>query len=322
MLFVVHDTIAHLCPSQFLYGLYKERCTCWVLTHQPRNHQPLLTLHLLLPLLQDSKKEKMNRAKHPNLRALRKLTESRILKKITQFLLSVSVFSLLLSNYSSGPSFLHSLYFYLSTVPVQLFTHSLDKNCIFLLCNGLLVFVAKYSGLASSSSKSPTIDDHHSFKKYEDATSESRMPELPGDGSGLVENVDGFLQENIAATKEDGFVNDNDHGRTEDREIEELIVEDQEEKDDDKGDGGIGFLIIGKEGDHGSELSLQGHEEVESLNDEEFHATTQAEYYVDDGEENGVLSTQELNEKFEEFIRKTREEIRTEAQQQYLVLAN
>ncbi|KAJ6966003.1 hypothetical protein NC652_003784 [Populus alba x Populus x berolinensis] len=264
----------------------------------------------------------MNRAKHPNLRGLSKLTESRILKKITQFLLSVSVFSLLLSNYSSGPSFLHSLYFYLSTVPVQLFTHTLDKNCIFLLCNGLLVFVAKYSGLGSSSSKSPTIDDHHSFKTYGDATSESRMPVLPGDGSGLVENVDGFLQENIAATKEDGFVNDNDHGRTEDREIEELIVEDQEEKDDDKGDGGIGFLIIGKEGDHGSELSLQGHEEVEPLNDEEFHATTQAEYYVDDGEENGVLSTQELNEKFEEFIRKTREEIRTEAQQQYLVLAN
>ncbi|KAJ6949765.1 hypothetical protein NC651_003675 [Populus alba x Populus x berolinensis] len=237
----------------------------------------------------------MNRAKHPNLRALSKLTESPILKKITQFLLSVSVFSFLLSNYSSGPSFLHSLYFYLSTVPVQLFTHTLDKNCIFLLCNGLLVFV----------------DDHHSFKKYEDATSESRMPVLPGDGSGLVENVE-----------EDGFVNDNDHGRTEDREIEELIVEDQEEKDDDKGDGGIGFLIIGKEGDHGSELSLQGHEEVEPLNDEEFHATTQAEYYVDDGEENGVLSTQELNEKFEEFIRKTKEEIRTEAQQQYLVLAN
>jgi hypothetical protein len=62
------------------------------------------------------------------------------------------------------------------------------------------------------------------------------------------------------------------------------------------------------------------------LNDEEFHATTQeeyqAEYYVDDGEENGVLSTQELNEKFEEFIRKTKEEIRTEAQQQYLVMAN
>lgn len=262
----------------------------------------------------------MNRAKHPNLRVLSKLTESRILKKITQFLLSVSVFSLLLSNYSSGPSFLHSLYFYLSTVPVQLFTHTLDKNCIFLLCNGLLVFVARYSGLA------PTIDDHQSFKKYEDATSESRMPVLPGDGSGLVENVDGFLQENIAVTKEDGFVNDNDHGRTEDREIEELIVGDREEKDDDKGDGGIGFLIIGKEGDHGSELSLQGHEEVESLNDEEFHATTQeeyqAEYYVDDGEENGVLSTQELNEKFEEFIRKTKEEIRTEAQQQYLVMAN
>jgi hypothetical protein len=152
------------------------------------------------------------------------------------------------------------------------------------------------------------------------------MPVLPGDGSGLLENVDGFLQENIAVTKEDGFVNDNDHGRTEDREIEELIVGDQEEKDDDKGDGGIGFLIIGKEGDHGSELSLQRHEEVESLNDEEFHATAQeeyqAEYYVDDGEENGVLSTQELNEKFEEFIRKTKEEIRTEAQQQYLVMAN
>ncbi|KAF9666524.1 hypothetical protein SADUNF_Sadunf16G0238000 [Salix dunnii] len=255
----------------------------------------------------------MNQAEVPSLQA------PSMLKKITQLLLSVSVFSLLLSHHSLGPSFLHSLCLYLSTVPVQLFTHTLDKNCIFLLCNGLLVFVAKYSGFISSSSTTPTTDDHQPFNKYEDPAPESKMPE---DDSGAP-------QEDIAVTKEDEFMSGSNPGQTQDREIEELIVEDEEEKDGGKGDGETGLLITWKEGDHEThdELSFQEHEGVELMNDDqEFHTTTitttqedQAGYY-DDGEGNGVLSTHELNKKFEEFIRKTKEEIRIEAQLQYLVM--
>lgn len=243
------------------------------------------------------------------------------LKKITQLLLSVSVFSLLLSHHSLGPSLLHSLCFYLSTVPVQLFTHTLDKNCIFLLCNGLLVFVAKYSGFITSSSTTPAADGRQSFSKYEDPAPESKMPE---DGSGLVESI--APQEDIAVRKEDEFmISGGSHGRTEDREIEELIGEDEDGNDGGKGDGEPGFLITWKEGDHGSELSFQEHEEGELLNDDdqEFHTATQEDQagYYDDGEGNGVL-IHDLNKKFEEFIRKTKEEIRIEAQLQYLVMAN
>uniref|UniRef100_A0A6N2NCT9 DUF4408 domain-containing protein n=1 Tax=Salix viminalis TaxID=40686 RepID=A0A6N2NCT9_SALVM len=248
----------------------------------------------------------MDEAKLPWLQGLSKL------KKITQLLLSVSVFSLLLSHHSLGPSLLHSLCFYLSTVPVQLFTHTLDKNCIFLLCNGLLVFVSKYSGFITSSPTTPAADD----RQYEDPAPESKMPE---DGSGLVESI--APQEDI----EDEFVSGGSHGRAEDREIEELIGEDEDEKDGGRGDGEHGFLITWKEGDHESELSFQEHEEVELLNDDdqEFHTATQEDHagYYDDGEGNGVL-IHDLNKKFEEFIRKTKEEIRIEAQLQYLVMAN
>ncbi|KAB5521212.1 hypothetical protein DKX38_025531 [Salix brachista] len=288
------------------------RRASWVLTHQPRNqhhHHPKI---LLLQKIK-KKKKKMDEAKLPSLQAPSKL------KKITQLLLSVSVFSLLLSHRSLGPSLLHSLCFYLSTVPVQLITHTLDKNCIFLLCNGLLVFVAKYSGFISSSSTTPATDDRQSFSKYEDPAPESKMPE---DGSGLVESI--APQEDIAVTKEDEFMSGGSHGRTEDREIEELIGEDEDEKDGGKGDGEPGFLITWKEGDHESELSFQEHEEVELLNDDqEFHTATQEDQagYYDDGEGNGVL-IHDLNKKFEEFIRKTKEEIRIEAQLQYLVMAN
>ncbi|KAJ6776012.1 TRANSMEMBRANE PROTEIN [Salix koriyanagi] len=132
----------------------------------------------------ENQKKQMDEAKLPSLQAPSKL------KKITQLLLSVS-----------------------------LFTHTLDKNCIFLLCNGLLVFVAKYSGFISSSSTTPAADDRQStFSKYEDPAPESKMPE---DGSGLVEST--APQEDIAVTKEDEFVSGGSHGRTEDREIEELI---------------------------------------------------------------------------------------------------
>ncbi|CAK7324512.1 unnamed protein product [Dovyalis caffra] len=201
------------------------------------------------------------------------------------------------------------------------------KNCIFLLCNGLLVFVAKYSGLITSSSKNiPTSTIDQSFNNYEDVTSDSKILVLQ-DELVLVENVDG-AQENIAVMEED-TENEcmNNIGQTEDREIEELIVEEEEEQeeqeqddddddddDDDEGDRESGFLITGKEGEGESELSVQGQQVIEYLSED-------VEEYDDIGEGNGVLSTEELNKKFEDFIRKMKEEIRIEAQQ-HLVMVN
>ncbi|PQQ05057.1 uncharacterized protein Pyn_05274 [Prunus yedoensis var. nudiflora] len=71
--------------------------------------------------------------------------------KVIKLLLSVSVLSILLS-YSSLVSFLlHSLNAFTSAASVKLFSYSFDKNYMFLLCNGLLVFIVKNSGLIGTS---------------------------------------------------------------------------------------------------------------------------------------------------------------------------
>lgn len=78
------------------------------------------------------------------------------LKKAMKILLPVSVFSLVFSqSYSLLPSLVHSFHEFSSYFSIQLFTYSSERNYIFLLCNGILVFIIKNSGLIS-----PTFSDH------------------------------------------------------------------------------------------------------------------------------------------------------------------
>ncbi|KAM1373491.1 hypothetical protein ACFX2I_024187 [Malus domestica] len=69
--------------------------------------------------------------------------------KVIKFLLSVSVFSALLSYSSLISVFLYSFNSFTSSV--NLFSYSFDKNYMFLLCNGLVVFIVKNSGLIGTS---------------------------------------------------------------------------------------------------------------------------------------------------------------------------
>ncbi|MBA0747091.1 hypothetical protein Gogos_009554 [Gossypium gossypioides] len=67
-----------------------------------------------------------------------------------------------------------------NTLAFKFLSHNIEKNFIFLLCNGLLVFLAKFSGLISSSSKHN--NDHQSSKSYEYVTqteSTSLDPKTP-----------------------------------------------------------------------------------------------------------------------------------------------
>ncbi|KAB2033055.1 hypothetical protein ES319_D05G422000v1 [Gossypium barbadense] len=97
-------------------------------------------------------------------------------RKLTRLLLSVSIFSLFFSH-----SLFHSLNStFHDTLAFKFLSHNIEKNFIFLLCNGLLVFLAKFSGLISSSSKHN--NDHQSFKSYEYVTqteSTSLDPKTP-----------------------------------------------------------------------------------------------------------------------------------------------
>ncbi|XP_060190421.1 uncharacterized protein LOC132619580 [Lycium barbarum] len=68
------------------------------------------------------------------------------LKNAMKILLPVSVFSLVFTqSYSLLPSLLHSFHEYSSYFSIQLFTYSSERNYIFLLCNGILVFIIKNS---------------------------------------------------------------------------------------------------------------------------------------------------------------------------------
>ncbi|KAI5432803.1 hypothetical protein KIW84_020203, partial [Lathyrus oleraceus] len=70
--------------------------------------------------------------------------------KFTQLLITLSLFSFIFSP-SSLFVFLHYFKFYFSTLPFQLYTHNIDKNSMFILCNGLLVFVGLTKSFSSSS---------------------------------------------------------------------------------------------------------------------------------------------------------------------------
>ncbi|OAY28373.1 hypothetical protein MANES_15G061300v8 [Manihot esculenta] len=250
---------------------------------------------------------------HQNLQTLSQFSRYQFVKKITQFLLSVSVFSLLLSN-SARLSFLHSFNFSFSTVPVQLFSHSLDKNCIFLLCNGLLVFVAKFSGLISSSSVYTNHSSIESVKSYED----DAQPVLDQYSKvSLLVKEDLMAQENVAAEER----RESDECITrevEERETKQFIAEDEPDQERESGfsitpgNKEVSEVFVEEDDDHQEETIEEFVDKFPIQEDEE-------EYEYE--EENGTLSTEELNKKFEEFIRKMKEEIRIEAQQQ-LVMVN
>ncbi|XP_057793313.1 uncharacterized protein LOC131009931 [Salvia miltiorrhiza] len=119
------------------------------------------------------------------------------LKKITQILLPLSVFSLFLSHSSLTPLFLHSydhLVSHLNNFNFKLFTYTTERNCIFLLCNGILVFIIQSSGLIS---KITPVDSgpktvHHRPEK--DGLEESKI-----NGVGKVE----ILEEKVSFSAEE-----------------------------------------------------------------------------------------------------------------------
>ncbi|KAK4369307.1 hypothetical protein RND71_013099 [Anisodus tanguticus] len=94
------------------------------------------------------------------------------LKNAMKILLPVSVFSLVFTqSYSLLPSLLHSFHEFSSYFSIQLFTYSSERNYIFLLCNGILVFIIKNSiGNISEYHK----ESHKEFKSREFKNQETK----------------------------------------------------------------------------------------------------------------------------------------------------
>ncbi|KAH6781004.1 hypothetical protein C2S52_012241 [Perilla frutescens var. hirtella] len=177
------------------------------------------------------------------------------LKKITQILLPLSVFSLLFSHSSLTPLFLESYDYLVSnfSFKVKIFTYTTERNCIFLLCNGILVLIIQSSGLISkitpvnSAPKTSRIDDHRGEKVRFEETKDKGVEKVEILEEKSSENGGGFAAEFV----EEDF---------ESCEVEKLDAEEEE---------------------------------------------------YDDIDDDGEIDKEELNKKFEDFIKKVKLEIQS-----------
>ncbi|MCD9641407.1 hypothetical protein HAX54_027582 [Datura stramonium] len=173
-------------------------------------------------------------------------SNSPIKKILLLSLSSVSLFSLLFSFLN-----IYSLELYLSAIPFQLVVD--NKHYIFLICNGILVLLAKTSGIEA---KEEELEDEDDVL----AINEEQQQQQQQHYSMLV----------VLEDKQEGAIL-NEEKEMEYFNINALCTDEEEEDDDDD----------------------------EALN---------------------KLSTEELNKKFEEFIRRMKEEISIEPPQQLVIL--
>lgn len=171
----------------------------------------------------------------------------------------------------------------------------MDKNSIFLIFNLLLVVLAKYSGLIRSLSWSSTcyrISDEASFN---------------------INTEGGFRVESSMLRQED----------------QEAIASSSTDNVSNAGDQKEGELFINQveqDADNAvEEYKEEEHDEPEGrfiISEEEEETGIFTEEYEEAG--NGMLtsstSTEELNKKFDDFIRRMKEELRIEAQRQPIMV--
>ncbi|KAE9594757.1 hypothetical protein Lalb_Chr18g0057151 [Lupinus albus] len=216
---------------------------------------------------------------------LNKFNNYQFLKRTSQFVFSVSVFYFLFW-YTSGFS-LHPQSFnaYFSTCLFSMFTHTLERKYMFLICNAILAFIAKTS-LKNPSSPTSVFDLE--FNQESLNLSEINAPvSVPFRSSEFQENAPLMVEEQVL----------------EQAKCNEEVLEASEEQENET----LYALTEGK--DNESYI-----EETESeVEDDEVADTTMT---INEQ----LINTDELNRKFEEFIRKMKEEIRIEAQRQLIAV--
>ncbi|CAB4275615.1 unnamed protein product [Prunus armeniaca] len=218
-----------------------------------------------------------------------------LMKRTLKLLLSVSLLSLFLLCYSSSSGFCLFPYsftefnVYFSTLLFSIFTRALDRKYMFLVCNGILAFLAKTttsksndnSCTCSFSCSTTSINNHES---HDESLDQDAIAYAAGEDEG-----------------------------------ESPTIQEEEEEDDD-GDGQQeelknGTLLQAEEIPQAFSAEEKGGRESLIKQPEEEMDTTELETnHVNDYF--AATSTDELNKKFEEFIRKMKEEIRIEAQRQ------
>lgn len=244
------------------------------------------------------------------------LEHHQFLKNLSKWIIPVAIISFLFSHSPLLP-FIHSHNLYFSTFPFQLFTHTLDKNYMFILCNGLLVFVAKYSGLIRSLSGLNQSEDETTFKyrnEYHHAqqsqSSVLEFKELPMETQVFVGNFE--FEKHVPVMVD----TQNDYSVGAEEKFQSLASEEE---------------IMISPTSLGEEEVVILEEETQQIfcveNDEEEEILMFEENDVEDDDKQVsveeqvlLISTEELNKKFDEFIRRMKEDLRLEARISQLVM--
>ncbi|KAE9614742.1 hypothetical protein Lalb_Chr04g0247911 [Lupinus albus] len=229
---------------------------------------------------------------------------------LTQFLVSVSLCSFIFSP-SSLFIFLHYFKFYFSTFPFQLFTHNIDKNSMFLLCNGLLVFV----GITRSFSGPSGDDENNSKCVQHDVPSKYVEDDVPSKYVVEVDSQSQFLD--AEANDENNIVAEEaiEIKYCAEEKVEKMIFVDEEEQEKESGQ----LILEVKETDEEKDVLDIG-DAIDEEDKESEIDYFMIEENIEEEEEENCISTEELNKKFDDFIRRMKEDLRIEAKQQLFVM--
>ncbi|KAK3433631.1 hypothetical protein EUGRSUZ_L00169 [Eucalyptus grandis] len=252
-----------------------------------------------------------------------------------KFVISISLLSFVVC-YSSGYSlFPHSFNLCFSTILFRIFTRSLERKFMFLVCNGILAFLAKSSCSSSSSSPSGSDldgDDELFRKKDRSALDDLPEDEITVSASGSSE-IEAVTAEDAATTGYNEYQENNlvlasgeEEGEEEDEKLQvqgkDTEEEDEAEQQEEQILQETEFANTGAEEQNETwvvedddRLSKQEEDEEEELEERGYMGKEPESPAVATGSEE-MMSTEELNKKFEEFIRKMKEEIRIEAKSQ------
>ncbi|XP_021887123.1 uncharacterized protein LOC110806536 [Carica papaya] len=106
------------------------------------------------------------------------------LKKVSKCLVMVSLCSIILS-YSSFLTFLENNLIFSVYIFLQLSTYTIGKNCMFLVCNGILVIIVKNSGLIENPQLEAT--DSHSENSLKSGVEQVQV--LPSIRASVAEEI-------------------------------------------------------------------------------------------------------------------------------------
>ncbi|XP_058070593.1 uncharacterized protein LOC131219462 [Magnolia sinica] len=251
-------------------------------------------------------------------RKVQSLTKSKPLKKTIQILLPISLLSMLFSYSPSlfPPSLSNSFNLFFSTFISILFNSYISRELVFLLCNSILVFVTR-SGLDPVRSSST---GHHD--EFDDVVPVKIVVPSKEDGAIVVFGTDGSdpTGSSSAHLHDDRFkVLDEDHIRVGPTIIESRDVAPIKE------DGAIVVIVAGGSDSIHPSIHLHDGRFRHDLDSLQVGPTFSMGPLLDDDaaneeEKNGLLGVEGSDQRFDEFIKNTKEKMKNEARQLILMV--